>query len=105
MKFVLEGDYKEDVTVHLKYKTLDGVEVEETVKRVSPTTYKYLGKPDDVVILTPTRMEAYPIEHYDNYYDYGYWCVEINGTMYEAKDWFVTRRQPDWATHFTYYSQ
>lgn len=102
--FVLEGNYKEDITVQVKYTTLDGEEVEATVNRTS-TTYKYLGKPDDVVIITPTKMKAYPIEHYDNYYDYGYWCVEINGKMYEAKDWFVTRRQPDWATHFTYYSQ
>lgn len=43
------------------------------------------------------------MESMEAYGDFDYWCVEIDGKMYEST--ISSKENPDWATHFSYYSK
>lgn len=47
--------------------------------------------------------ELFSCEDMIAYGDFDYWCVEIDGKMYEST--ISSEEKPDWATHFSYYSK
>ena len=109
MKFVLASDFKMEVSAVVYYKTLDGQESTETFKPDFCQSHK-IKPPKDIVVLVPYSGDIgdmLEVSDYDEqYYDYGYWSVLIDGQFYEARDWFTNKTdKPDWATHFTYYSK
>lgn len=108
-KFILIKEYNAKIVANIKFKEL-GSDVEQNLTYESKTNYATQIYPEGYICLSKLPdwakdcvcdIESY--EDMSHYGDFDYWCVEIDGVIYEVRQNFSGK--PDWATHFTYYSK
>lgn len=111
-KFIIV-DKHEVISKHkVTYKEI-GSDVEQYLEyqEISPKYYQCSTRLPEGYVEVHKMTDWYldcvhDLDSYDDmikYGDFDYWCVEIDGQMYESTN--HNTEKPDWATHFSYYSQ